>query len=680
MQHQLPTLKTSGFSLRGIQRLLRSGRAHGQRGQTMLFVGVMFVFLLGVVGLAVDGGVAYVYSVSVERAAAAAALAGVPYMPDQFSTPVGGPNATTRALDEASRNGYANSPPTTVVPKRSASGERDLAVTITTTAPTFFMQALGMNSIVIKRTAIAGYLPTIALGQPGAQMGSTVAQLGTTAAHFDFPRFKGWDNHRSEGDAFTPNPFDNGGNTSVDVHQISHQQGTEDSEIAACGAPGSLGAAWQLPCRGGFNYQIKVPTGQTAQLVIYNMANAPNLGGADNSCDNSRNVSSCNASGYSYHEGDNGTLCPCAGNTAKQGTYDAAAYTLFKVNDVFLRQNDVALVQTVVKPIDATNWDGQGGGGGKGSTNTPSYQDVNNDRVVSQNYNGAGTGATPKNMLIYHAWAPIDYLPLASTDAAPAKTDEATSLVTSRFSGWAAGPNHTLGAGTYRLRIDALKYDGTVANSGTASHGWSVRAITPAADVNAAAVVDCPGCQVQAWQDLTVYTPLQAGTGIVPLFELPADYAGATIQVDVFDVGDSSGTVNLSILDYRGAGFVATTGSAAPMNIWNMGINRFNTDQTCVSSCVAHSGNQLPAPKPLGGGSITHVPNNWATYEAANPGYGPEFQGSWIRIEIPVPANYNPPASPGDYWYLQYQNTGGANDTFTYAVQAKGGPVRLKNS
>src|ERR1700730_10214009 len=111
-----------------------------------------------------------------------------------------------------------------------------------------------------------------------------------------------------------------------------------------------------------------------------------------------------------------------------------------------------------------------------------------------------------------------------------------------------------------------------------------------------------------------------------------------------------------------------------------MGISRFNPDPTCASSCTAHSGNQLPAPKPLGGGFIIHNPINAATYEAANPGYGPEFQGSWIRFEIPVPANYTPPASPGDYWFLKYQNTGGANDTFTYAVQAKGGPVRLKNS
>jgi hypothetical protein len=672
-----------GISLRRIQRPLRSGHVRGQLGQAMLFVGVMFVFLLGVVGLAVDGGVGYVYSLSVERAAAAAALAGVPYMPDQFSTPAGGPNATTRALDEASRNGYANSPPTTVVPKRSPTGDRDLAVTITTTAPTFFMQALGMNSIVIKRTAIAGYLPTIALGQPGAQMGSTVAQLGA-GAHFDFPRFKGWDNNRSEGDAYTPNPLDSSGSTSTDVHQISHQQGTEDPEIAACGGPGSLGPAWQLPCRGGFNYQVIVPTGSTAQLVIYNMANAPNKSGADNACDNSRNVNNCNASGYSYHEGDNGTQCPCAGSAAKQGTYDAAAYTLFKVNDLFLRQNDVALVQTVVKPIDATNWDGNSGGTGKGSAATPTYQDVNNDSVITQNYNGAGVGATPKNMLIYHAWAPLDYSPQASTDALPAKTDEATSLVTTRFSGWSAGTGHVLGPGTYRLRIDALKFDGTVANSGTASHGWSVRAISPIGDPNAAAAVDCPGCQVQAWQDLTVYTPLQAGVGVVPLFELPADYAGATIEVDVFDVGDSSGTVNLSILDYNKV--VATTGSATPMNIWNMGVNRFNTDQTCASSCTAHSGNQFPLPKGLGS-VAPHVPANAATYEAANNAYvdsggnrGPEYQGSWIRIEIPIPANYSPPASPGDYWYLQYANTGGANDTFTYAVQAKGGPVRLKNS
>ena len=672
---------------------LHEGRGKGgKRGQSMLFVALMFVVLIGVVGLAVDGAIAYAYSVAVERGAAAASLAGAPYMPAQFNAP--SPNdAFDRAVAEAARNGYVNGQNGAQVIIPNQSGAPTLSVTIKQQVPTFFMQALGFPSLTVSRTAVAGYRPPIALGQPGAQLGSTVATLGA-GGNFYFPRFKGWDNIRSEGDAFTPNPLDNdsaGAGTSTDVHQISDLKGTEDPQVA-CNGSGSLGAAWALPCRGGFNTRIFVPANTSAELDIYNASNAPDFGtkGVDangnpvanrNYCDNSKNVSTCNAHNppYWYHEDDNGAQCPCKATQAKLDSFNAAGYTLFKVNDLFLRQNDSALVQTKILPIDATNWDGNNGGTGKGATTTPSYVNVNTDKVITQTYVGGATGSAPLNMQMYHSWTDINnYDGVASAPAANADTN---LIQRKTAGGWAdgqtldGGPNGT----TYRLRIDALKYDGTLSNSGHASKGWAVRAVTPNTST------PCVGCQVAAWQDVTVYTPLDAGTGVVPMFELPKDYAGATIDVDVFDVGDSGGNVNLSILDPSQGLAIAQTSPLSNLNIYNMGINRFNADQTCASGCVAHTGNQAPIPKAMG--PIAHSQAYQATYEAANSGYtdangatGPEYQGSWIRIEIPIPANYNPPAYPNDFWKLQYVNTGGASDTFTFAVQAKGGPVHIISS
>jgi hypothetical protein len=640
----------------------------------MLFVALMFVVLIGVVGLAVDGAISYAYSVAVERGAAAAALAGAPYMPGQFNAP-SPTDAFDRAVAEAARNGYVNGQNGAQVIIPNQSGAPTLSVTIKQRVPTFFMQALGVPAFLVSRTAVAGYRPPIALGQPGAQLGATVATLGA-GGNFYFPRFKGWNNVRSEGDAFTPNPLDNGSagaGTSTDVHQISDIKGTEDSQVA-CNGSGSLGASWALPCRGGFNYRIFVPANTSAELDLYNAADAPDFGTTRNFCDNSKNVSTCNAHNppYYYHEDDNGAQCPCKATQSKLDSFNAAGYTLFKVNDLFLRQNDQALVQTKVLPIDATNWDGNNGGTGRGATTTPSYVNVNTDATITQTYAGGATGAAPTNMAIYHNWSDINNYPTAN----------ATGLIQRKTAGgWVNG--QTLDGGpsgtTYRLRVDALKYDGSVANTGSSSKGWAVRAVTPNTSTQ------CAGCVVAAWQDVTVYTPLDAGTGVVPMFELPKDYAGATIDVDVFDVGDSGGNVNLSILDPSQGLAIAQTSGLSNLNIYNMGINRFNADQTCASGCVAHTGNQAPIPKALG--PIAHSQAYQATYEAANSGYtdangatGPEYQGSWIRIEIPIPANYNPPAYPNDFWKLQYVNTGGAADTFTFAVQAKGGPVHLISS
>src|ERR1700730_3605866 len=132
------------LTIQAIQALLRRS---AQRGQTMMIGALMFVLLIGVSGLAIDGAFAYTYSVALERAAASAALAGVPYLPQSYNLPVGGPNAQTRATAEAKRNQVD---PTNAACKCSiafglTNNNQNLVVAITKTVPTFFMQALGVK-------------------------------------------------------------------------------------------------------------------------------------------------------------------------------------------------------------------------------------------------------------------------------------------------------------------------------------------------------------------------------------------------------------------------------------------------------------------------------------------------------------------------------------------------------
>ena len=692
-------------------------RGGSQKGQALLFIGIMFTLLIGVLGLAIDGAVAYGYSVAIERAASAGALAGVPYMPDQFAPPPVGTapanfNAVERAMAEVKRNGFDyNDTVSNVVAKKLVCCDRtkDLKVTVTATVPTFFMEALGVQPFVISRTAIAGYRPPIALGQPGSKLGSTTSELGT-GGQFYFNRFKGWNDLRSEGDAFTPNPKDNnsgGSGTSTDVHQISAIQGQESSDVD-CNGGGGLA----LPCRGGYNFRVVVgslPAGSTAEMEVYNAAYAPDFSdhttnGATDfraRCENSRTggagtgIGPCNANAeYNYHEDDNGgsvtdpgqgnaasknygahcdpaqtvpRALPCNqginGQPAAQTKYNAVGYTFFQVPDIFLRSSDKVMTQTKVFPIDATNWDGDRGNTGPGSTKTPvNYVDVaNNTTTANQTYDGSGN---PTNMRIFHSWVDINNY----TESADANLVKRTTKIST-----SAG----LGTGTYRLRVDSLSFDGTLTNNGNASKGYAARIMLKDASGTLTA---CATCHLSAWEDMCVYTPIASGTGVVPIFQLTKDYAGATIDVDIFDVGDSGGIVNLAILDPSGA--IADSTQATPSQpnlvITNMGINRNNP---AGNAFVAHVPPQDPIPKNTG--VINHNPVNQGKYEAANnPGYsdangnkGPEYQGSWIRITIPISDNYNPGLN--DYWSIQYVNTAGANDTFTLAVSARGGPVHL---
>jgi hypothetical protein len=160
---------------------------------------------------------------------------------------------------------------------------------------------------------------------------------------------------------------------------------------------------------------------------------------------------------------------------------------------------------------------------------------------------------------------------------------------------------------------------------------------------------------------MAIYTPISVGSGgnfAIKLFQLRPEYAGLTVNIDIYDPGDissTSGTVTLNILDPTGA--VAT--SPQGVNIYDLGVQRSNlaTGQYAV---IASAQN----------GNLT------ASFIATNA--NTTRNGHWVHIELPIPSNYNP--QPGqDWWSLQYVTGPGttATDTVTVAVGLKGGPVHL---
>jgi len=502
--------------LSDIRRLEVPGK-HGQRGQTLLIFGLMFVFLMGIVGLATDSAFAYFRSISIERAAAAAALAGVPYMPNTYASGAPGrQDAYDRAIDEAARNGFVSGAGVTVTPAKTP-GERELAVTITAPSQTFFMNALGFSKFNVVRTAVAGYKPPIALGQPGNQAGSTVSELGSGASFF-FARYKGWNLQRSEGDAFTPNPDEaatGAGFRSKDVHQFSQVNGVESSALDCTSS-----SPFKMPCRGGYNWRIVVPAGQSAEVQVYNATYGPDLGTVrGNRCDNQQGLPTayCNISGYHYHEDDIGTGSHCnpTCNAAQQQTYNATAYTLLDVPNVFLRSQDKVLTQTTVYPIDATNYDGAQGNTGINSPAQPSYINVKDNVTVNQYYDGTGA---PCNMKIYHAWMDVANYSGNRVGSCPSGDNIVSGgspkNLVERVAGAAvagacgtpcvynspkqlSSSGSALGPGTYRLRVDALNFDGSFSTiGGNSSKGYAVR-VVDAADKTAAS---CVGCSVSGWQ------------------------------------------------------------------------------------------------------------------------------------------------------------------------------------
>src|SRR5437588_7433678 len=103
------------------------------RGQTIVVAALLLTLLIALVGLGVDVSWFSLNLVRMQRAADAAALAGVVYLPaDQ-------PGAYAAAVAEATKNGYTDGVNgVTVTPQRETLNDRMLEVTIRAPVRSFF--------------------------------------------------------------------------------------------------------------------------------------------------------------------------------------------------------------------------------------------------------------------------------------------------------------------------------------------------------------------------------------------------------------------------------------------------------------------------------------------------------------------------------------------------------------
>src|SRR5438105_618025 len=492
------------------------------------------------------------------------------------------------------------------------------------------MRAFGIPTVGVSRSAIAQYLPPIGLGQSGNQVGYTVSQLGSTG--FYTPWTEGSSVDRTNGDAYTPANNPVGGCSacpSDDVHALSQTAGTDLADTT-------------LPARGGYNYRINVPAGSTARVQVYNAAFAPDnssTAGPDY-CENAKVgfplLRKCSSGGnYYLHESDffNATSYSTASN------YSAMKYTLFSEPNQFTPSLDTKLSQMIVDPLDARNW----------NLSPPTYVDKRSGQTITQKYSGTGA---PTDALQYHAWLDI-------ASHAINANDKGSISYTAGY-----GPlSGALGPGQYRLRIDTLEWNaanppsnGTEGTS-NAAKGFAVR-VTDSGGVNL-----CGACTLSAIDEIGLFTNIaipSAGSFQLPLFQLPPDYAGRTISVNVFDAGDMTGTGNLYIgfIDPQTDALLNLGGTGATATVWNLQ-NQLSNYGTSNATIVS---------QPT---TVEQLVTSGITY------YG---NGNWYTFDIPIPSSYNPGTNSDNWWWnFQYRTTGSvtAHDALTITVGLKGNPAHL---
>lgn len=599
------------------KRAERSAR-QAWRGQSLAIFAISAVVLFGICGLAIDSGISYLNANKVERAAAAGALAGVTYMPDQYAT------ALTAAAAAVQRNGgyIDNGPGNTKVyvyrvPIGCGAGvpclPNRLGVGVQTDVSNTFTKILGFGPThAVRQDAVAEYLSTLTLGQPGSHIGSTEPQInGSPQTGFYFLRTEGWGTPRSEGDAYTPNP-----NGSTDIHTINNS--------LEASVPGTWNA---LPSCGGYSFQIVVPSTEPANAVhveVYNPAFAPDQ-----------------PSQNTYRESDS------TFDNTKPAQYDTMMYTLFRETDPFNRAADVPLGQLKLDPINATN-------------------------ASQANWTDEVTGATLTASSIstfYHAW--VD--PFASANGHSGAGVQLVPATKGQFSYGALAPGST-----YRLRVDTL--DGTSAgcsasgvavNAGGGHKGYAVRVVDSPG-------VECAACNLGGINELAFYTPLvSSGVGTktfdIPMVNVPAVYAGQTIDIYAYDPGDvGAGASSSNYIDVIDPCPSVVAGScAAPViasdasniKVYNLGINK---------ATVPSASNLVTATNP------GYWPDTTKARVLTNNGGGHPFNGEWLLFKVPVPNTYAPTSVASQYWSLRYELTNAtATDTLTISVGFDGPPVHL---
>ena len=140
-------------------------RPKSERGQVLALFALMLFVIIGVVAVVIDVSWVWSSGLRIQRAADAAALAGVIYLPGE----PGQAFAVARA--EATKNGYTSGATTTVTPTQDASNPRQLDVTITANVNSFFARIFGINTFTVTKSSKAQYTMPVPMGSPQSYFG-----------------------------------------------------------------------------------------------------------------------------------------------------------------------------------------------------------------------------------------------------------------------------------------------------------------------------------------------------------------------------------------------------------------------------------------------------------------------------------------------------------------------------
>lgn len=718
-------------------------KTHRQRGQIVIIFSLAIFLFMGLCAIALDISWYWLNGLRMQRAADAAALAGVVHLPGDVTT------AVSVALDEAKKNGFENGIGGVVVsPVQDPTNARRLRVNISGPIGTYFARVFGFNSFPATKDSKAEYVLPVPMGSPDnyygvfgllRHPGGGVTTTTTT------PGDTGWlPASATKGTA--------GWSTPGNVYTSNNSRATSATNNAQ--------QAWG-------NFNISPPGGATITgIEVALEANRSNPGGTQTGCQMSVALSPNNGSSYTSGAGTGVKTSPVLTTSDPASPYyvlgsssdlwNRSSWTSTELNNTNFRvrvtnlrpgasglcsataQLDLLRVRvsyttttSVFTPDSNVSgpsgqaltpqgfWGVMHGSGSEdinGDAYLPYYQDrsptVNNGNYDPTTYYNYAVeipaGATGGEVWIYDPvmcavqsdmgtgdrWfggsTPIwsIYEVFNTQGTLYDMTDDGAAVATSGSLFKTADPltDPSMGgpAVSGTLRDCTTSAGSTGGNAGGAYHnqwyqvaggltggagGTTYRVHTTTTDASdpsgnlgangqnsfsifATASGGSGSPRVYGLGAMEQYSPLPAGqASTFYLAQLDAVHAGKTMEIRLWDIGDTPGgalPVTLEILEPTSSGWTPATMS------WSAAKGTVNG-----ASC----------------NSITGT----GTAIAATSGGTQFFQGCWLTIQISMPTSYSAPQS--GWWKIRY-NVGGSSgssgfDLTTWQVQVRGNPVHL---
>jgi len=614
-------------AVRDDRRVKFRRRKGDQRGYVLVWMSLMLVVMVGFAGFGVDTAKLWLSGQKIQKAADAAALAGVVFLPGDLA------GGIAEAKRVAAQNGFTDGVNGDVVtPIQDPSNPDRMQVTIKHTEKTVFVAVLGVKQVTISRKATSEYQGPVPMGSPTNNLGNQPVFTGATA----WPAGTGLTAAQT---AANTNPQlwsqiaapstskDNGdrfGAGYCGTTGVYNCSGSTNLEPQVVAADGTYGYYYVL--------KVKVGSGDLGKRLAVQVYDPAFIQQGD----------TCNdfSSGSDTDETNFRTaLTADAGTTHPNWDPANAKAADYCPGDHYIRSGYGAPTTyfQVLKP-DLTPWN-----------------DTDNVPVSSPTYcNEANTYYATRNKYIGTFPGYAAALPTAATSLA--------TLLKSSTGGWEAQYAQMVyhnyvtvcntsmselgitAAGEYNVILRARS------GPGAGHNRYAIRGAV-VTDVNNSSP---DGSKVSVYADgkLPMYMNASGSQTIFYIARLLPNNSSHTLELNFFDVGDAAAAGKIQILPPTDAKVGSTT---------------LSTFTGCSFS---------RAPTALSAGDAS---GSTCTLSNINRSNG--YNGQLMVVAVPVPADYDcDDTSPFGCWVrvsFIYPTGTGVTDTTTWTANLKGDPVRL---